>query len=118
MIELATLPLLVADFVKGKPVVRRSSQWPKTQREFLRLHPFCRVCRSKEKLEVHHVVPVHVDRSLELVVTNLLTLCRAHHLLFGHLGDWKSWNENCKQDCEDWAYKIVTRPRLPAKLAA
>ena len=111
-ISLNPVGILVADALRGKPAVLRANEWPAVSKTHLRSHPFCFVCRTRKKVEVHHVVPFHVDPLLELVLANLITLCRVHHFLFGHLGDWKSWNVNCREDCAEWALRIVERPRL------
>lgn len=98
----------------SKPKVKRSPHWPAVRAQHLRFQPDCVVCRSRKNVEVHHVVPVHVDPSLELDPVNLITLCEAkganHHLLFGHLGDWPSWNALVKLDAATWREKIRTRP--------
>lgn len=74
------------------------------------------VCGGKEKLEVHHIVPFHLNPRLELEPTNLITLCEAKHdgvnchLLFGHLGNFKSVNKLVEIDSHEWADKIKNRP--------
>ena len=84
---------------------QRSSKWPAVQARYLREHPACEACGSREDLNVHHVVPFHVDPSKELDPRNLLTLCREHHLSLGHScggltgGDnWKCENPNVRAD--------------------
>lgn len=39
----------------------------------------CAHCGSLRKLEVHHVVPVHVDRSVALDIHNVVAVCRECH---------------------------------------
>lgn len=95
---------------------KRSSSWPKVRKEHLSEHPTCALCGGKESLEVHHIHPFHLKPELELDITNLITLCEAKkdgvncHLLFGHLGNFKSFNFNVKPDSEDWNKKIKERP--------
>lgn len=74
------------------------------------MQPTCRACGSAKRIEVHHLIPVHVMPKFELDEINLITLCERCHLIFGHLGDWESWNVNCREDVELWAGKIRTRP--------
>lgn len=91
----------------------RSSRWPKVREEHLKRQPACRVCGRKDNLEVHHVLPVHLRPDLELVEENLLTLCEApinHHLEFGHLGAWKSYNALVELDAHAWFFKRRNRP--------
>ena len=88
---------------------RRSSQWPKVERAFLVENPCCKVCDSRKYLNVHHIFPYHLFPEKELITTNLITLCRAHHELFGHLDDWKAYNPTVQEDSELWNKKIKER---------
>ena len=96
---------------------KRSSQWPKVRREFLKAHPACAVCGSTKNLEAHHVLPFHLHPQLELDPSNLIALCEtpAHgmhcHLAVGHLLNYKSFNANVREDAKDWAKKIKSRPK-------
>lgn len=103
---------LANDVRLGKPAVMRSPKWHAVERAHLKLHPWCEVCKTRSGVEVHHVIPFHVDAAHELDPTNLISLCRVHHLLFGHLGDWKSWNLKCADDVRVWDSKFLTRPYL------
>ena len=90
----------IADRVIGKTpkLIKRSGQWPRVRKEFLKKNTFCAVCveRDPTMLEVHHIVPFHEDRSLELEPKNLITLCSEDandcHFVFGHNGNWKKCN--------------------------
>jgi len=90
----------------------RSSGWSKVRKNHILNHPVCAVCGKDKKLEVHHIEDFSTRPELELDPLNLLTLCRGSfncHLLFGHLGDWKSINEFVIQD-SFWMYqKILNR---------
>ena len=94
-----------------KPTEVRSPQWPAVERLHLRLEAVCQVCGTKKDLDVHHLIPFSWDASKELDTDNLITLCRTHHFLVGHLTDWKSYNPQCEPDCEIWRRKIGHRPR-------
>ena len=76
----------------------RSPKWRHVRQEFLKDHDFCKYCGSRDDLEVHHIVPVHIEPDLELVESNLITLCmtwgKECHLKHGHLGNWKLYNKN------------------------
>jgi hypothetical protein len=82
--------------------VPRSPKWAKLRTEFLVENPECEACGTRELLNVHHRVPVHVDRSKELIWANLITLCErpSHncHFVFGHLGNWSWYNESVALD--------------------
>jgi hypothetical protein len=84
--------------IPQKLIQPRSKDWPKVRKEHLRLQPTCQACNSKTKLEVHHIVPVHIDPTKELVPGNMLTLCENPktgfcHFIFGHLAiSWFKWD--------------------------
>ena len=92
----------------------RSPEWRSVRKAFLAENPFCAICNLKSSflkpLEVHHCVPFHLDRSLELSKSNLITLCREHHYEWGHLFSWRSFNKNVREDIEKMQEKIKTRP--------
>lgn len=100
---------------------KRSSRWPAVRRAFLKKHPRCYVCLGKKKVEVHHKRPFHVHPELELDENNLITLCENKadgincHLAFGHLGNFRSVNEDVERDAEIWRVKLLTRPKLVTK---
>lgn len=82
---------------------------------FLADHPSCAVCGGTRKVEVHHRIPFHLRPDLELDPDNLITLCEGcpsanHHLLYGHLGNYKSFNAQVELDANIWSKKIRTRP--------
>lgn len=108
--RLVTLASALLPSVPPPPAWARLPQWPSVQKAHLRIEPDCQVCGTRRRLEVHHVVPVHDDPTLELVATNLLTLCRAHHYTFGHLCLWTSHNPQVREHCRVWAALIAARP--------
>jgi 5-methylcytosine-specific restriction endonuclease McrA len=85
---------------------RRSPQWPKVRAEHLAKNPRCVVCNGTKALEVHHIVPFHVDKTLELEPTNLVTMCESGkggmncHLSVGHLGSFKKYNLKCLESAQ------------------
>ena len=89
--------------------VPRSPKWETVRKNFVKKHPKCEVCGTDQKLNVHHIKPFHLDKSLELEPSNLITLCIDHHFLFGHLCDWRAINENVVSDVEMWKQKILNR---------
>lgn len=85
----------------------RSSKWPKVRDTHLKVDPVCNVCGTKEDLNVHHIIPYHIDRSKELDPTNLITLCNNNrcHFTFGHLFNWSSFNPNVIEDAKAFKQK-------------
>lgn len=89
----------------------RSPSWNKIRKKFLLENNKCAACGRSKDLEVHHIVPVHINPDLELDLDNLITLCaNSCHILFGHLMDFKSYNPNVITDCDILSKKIKTRP--------
>lgn len=95
---------------------KRSGQWPAVEKAHLEKQPNCMVCNRSEKLNVHHIKPFHIYPDLELDPSNLITLCESDkggvncHLHYGHLGNFKSFNENVIPDASLWNQKIKNRP--------
>lgn len=92
----------------------RSSKWSGVRKAWLKDHPSCAICGKTSGLNVHHKKPFHLHPDLELDPTNFVTLCEAGgmncHITFGHLGNFKSFNENVEADVLAWHDKITNRP--------
>ena len=90
----------------------RSDKWPLVRDAWLKEHPTCAVCGTRNGVEAHHIQPFHEHPALELDPTNLITLGRdcQHHITFGHLGDYKSHNPRCVADATLWNAKYASRP--------
>lgn len=86
----------------GANIEPRSPQWNKVRAQHLKEQSTCQVCGTKEDLNVHHIIPFHVDKSKELVPSNLITLCERNkcHFIFGHLFNWSSYNPNVLIDSQ------------------
>lgn len=84
---------------------QRSPHWHTVEKHFLETNPTCAACGGKEKLNVHHCVPFHLDPEKELDPNNLITLCmkmgQECHLLIGHGGSFKAFNENVREDAAE-----------------
>ena len=93
----------IKDFLAGRPS-KRSGKWPEVRATHLKEEPKCAWCGGTAKLEVHHMLPFHLDPTKELDPNNLITLCEVAgsncHFDIGHGGSsWKDYNPNVKQDC-------------------
>ena len=80
------------------------TQWEmtKAKRSYVNRHPECAVCGNRKYLEVHHVIPVHVDHSLACDDDNFITLCDTKnngcHRWIGHFGNFRSkWNVDIRE---------------------
>ena len=104
----------VLDKLKGKAPKgkRRSKYWRKVRKAFIKKNPRCACCDSKYKIEVHHIQPFHSNPELELVESNLITLCENKkygitcHQLIGHRGDYRKINVDVVRDAAYWKSKI------------
>lgn len=92
--------------------IERSPRWPGVRRAHLKQFPYCAFCPPPSRttrllawlrlhrVEVHHILPFHFvvalgRPDLELDERNLATLCsgkRDHHLHFGHLDNFQTFN--------------------------
>lgn len=89
--------------------VKRSPKWTAVRRAHLKREPVCQLCGCKimARLNVHHVNPFHLAPALELVESNLITLCEDSdapltrglncHQWAGHLGNWEAVNPRVRQ---------------------
>jgi hypothetical protein len=89
--------------------VGRSRKWPALRAAHLKRFPACAATGSTTDLEVHHVVPVHVDPERELDPGNLLTLSREAHFTLAHLRDWRAYNPAIVADAMILREKIRAR---------
>lgn len=105
---------LLADPEKEPSGHPRSTEWPKVREEHLKKFPVCAACGSKEKLQVHHCMPFHLQPELELDPNNLITLCESSgsscHLKWGHLGSFKLYNPKVRETAE-YIYDLLVVKR-------
>jgi hypothetical protein len=92
----------------------RSPKWRDVRREHITKNPTCAVCGRVSTLlepnQVHHIKVFWKHPELECEPTNLITLCRIHHLEWGHYFSFRSWNENVVKETEEFRNKIKNRP--------
>jgi 5-methylcytosine-specific restriction endonuclease McrA len=82
---------------KKKNHVSDKRKWLDVQRKYKRHNPKCEICGTTANIEVHHIVPVSENPSLEFEPSNLISLCRKGrncHLVHGHLGNFNKSNPN------------------------
>ena len=92
--------------------IERSPHWHIVEKGYILNNPLCACCKNmKYKVQVHHIFPFHYvvalgRPDLELDPRNLISLCESekgfpadnHHLLIGHLDDFKSSNIHVTTD--------------------
>ena len=92
--------------------VARSSNWPRLRKEHLLKYPFCVLTGTTKKLNVHHILPVWLFPEEEENPDNFITLSGDKiygvnpHQWFGHLGNFKLYNPNVREDVLIWAEKL------------
>lgn len=76
----------------------RSGGWYSLREKVIEEDKVCLLCNRTVNLEVHHIKPFHLNPELELERSNLITLCRRDHFIFGHKCNWKDINPNVVVD--------------------
>lgn len=95
---------------------KRSTAWNALSKKWIKDHPCCAACGRSSSLSVHHIIPFHLKPEFELCEDNLISLCQTPcHLIFGHLGNFWSWNETVVDDCAHWLEKVKKRPPARSK---
>lgn len=94
---------------------KRSSLWPGVRKEHLRSNGACAVCGGRRQLNVHHIIPFHLEPERELDANNLITLCEGNatincHLRFGHWGNYaRKYNPSIREDAQTWAKRFAAK---------
>lgn len=95
-------------------------QAQKAMQQYRELHPVCEITGSKNKVQIHHIIPVWADPTLAADPNNFIALsASAHiHIIFGHNGNFgKYYVKNVKDLAERIRYiknqsEIVERPKI------
>lgn len=90
------MKLTIKDSVKA---LSRGSEWRNARNRHIEQEPYCQACGRENQLEVHHVIPWHIDESLRVDPYNLITLCKPCHFRFGHYSYWKDHNPEVRETC-------------------
>jgi len=70
----------------------------KAKKLYVSEHSECAICGYKKKLNVHHIIPIHIDETLSCDPDNFITLCRDCHFTFGHFHNFrKYWNPDIRE---------------------
>ena len=98
------------NFLRKIRFATRSPKWKDVRKKHIDKQNQCQFCGSSKNLEVHHIVPVHINPELELDPDNLITLCDKNcHLLIGHFMNFKSWNPEVIKECNIMQNNIKNR---------
>ena len=95
---------------------QRASEWRRVRAEHLAKHPACEACGRTKNLAVHHIFPVSVAPDLELVESNLITLCETScHFMFGHFFNYHCYNRNVRKMAAAFRKEMRTQRRCHGK---
>ena len=93
-------------------------KWEEFEHEYWRKHPelkFCHACGEKHRVELHHIIPRHIDPSRIFDESNLIPLCRACHFRIGHLLNWDNYNPYVVEDARNIYRLIISRRGIVKK---
>lgn len=94
----------------------RSPRWREVRAEHILKEPVCQACGKTAKLDVHHIVPVAIDKSRELDPENLITLCNQPcHLVFGHFMSYYCYNSAVREMVAEYRAALDKRKCMPGK---
>jgi 5-methylcytosine-specific restriction enzyme A len=110
----------IRDLLTGRVPLgaKRSGSWTRVRAIHIEQHPTCAVCGGKDKLEVHHIVPFHINPGLELIPDNLVTLCESKkhglncHLFVGHMGNYQNVNPNLAEMAKYLNERMIEARRI------
>jgi len=104
--------------VKAIKNTGRSPKWRLLARGFIKSHPNCAACGAVSSLQVHHIIPFHLDPMLELEESNLVVLCQLGdidcHLHIGHGSSFRAYNPLLR----DHLARLVIDPSCRAAVIA
>jgi len=81
----------------------------KAKKVYVKNHAECAICGRKEKLEVHHIHPVHVDHKLASDPKNFITLCDPCHFTWGHFGNYRTKYNLLIRECAIISRSFLTQ---------
>lgn len=94
----------------------RDPRWREVRAKHIKKEPVCQACGKSAKLDVHHILPVAMDKARELDETNLITLCNQPcHLVFGHFMSYYCYNKHVRKMATDYRAAMLARECLPDK---
>lgn len=88
----------------------RKGRWRRLRAAHLQKEPECVACGRITNLEVHHIIPVHINPNRELDPENLITLCAEKcHLVFGHFMSYHCYNSDVRKMATEYRRKLNKR---------
>ena len=76
-----------------------NGRWRKLRNKYVKEKGnVCECCSYTKNIEVHHIVPRHVNPTLTLDWFNLIALCDDCHFHIGHYSNYKNYNPTIFED--------------------
>jgi hypothetical protein len=75
---------------------KHDAKFERLAKKFIAEHPNCLVCGGNQWLQCHHFYPWHLYPQYRYDVSTFRTLCMGPwhcHLIAGHAGDFKAFNQ-------------------------
>lgn len=95
---------------------KRDPRWREVRAEHIQKEPVCQACGKDIKLDVHHIIPVGIDKTKELDSDNLITLCNQPcHLVFGHFMSYYCYNGAVREMVTEYRTALERRKCMPEK---
>lgn len=68
--------------------------WSDFERKYWKNHPdekYCHICGETKDVQLHHIIPRHIDPNKIFDEDNLIPLCQPCHFRFGHLRNFEKY---------------------------
>ena len=76
-----------------------ADKWESFEHTYYKTHPKkCAACNERLHIDLHHIIPRHINPSLIFTESNLTPLCRCDHFRIGHHKNWDTYNPNVTTD--------------------
>ena len=104
-------------FDPGALGVARSPGWAEDSRNAIKAAGnLCQMGLHKPSLlnplATHHIQSFHEHPELEREPSNWIVLCRLHHFIHAHFGNWKDSNPQIKEDAAAFTWEITNHKKL------
>ena len=87
-----------------------ADKWEEFERKYYESYPkICKACGEKIHIDLHHIIPRHINPKLIFTTSNLIPLDRACHFHIGHLLNWSYYNPSVVSDSKLLRHHLTTR---------
>lgn len=87
-----------------------ADKWEEFRHKYYKSYPeICKACGEKIHIDLHHIIPRHINPSLIFTTSNLIPLCRSCHFHIGHLLHWDYYNPSVVSDSKLLRHHLTVR---------